>query len=150
MAETTSRKAAPKAAETTENTGFVREIEADEEIWAKTESEDKGNFLSLEDQIGNVKLKLTIPLELRDQEPVDHLIVRAPTTKEIQTYRSSPANNAKSELRFFGGCCVGIKAEDTENLHGRDWDRLCRLVTNLLHDTTGSACRYRLVGCTWV
>ena len=131
MAETTARKTTPKT-EAVEDTGYVREIEVDEDIWTAAEKEDKGNFLSLEDQMGNVRLNLTKPLELRDQEPVDHLIVRAPTTKEIQTYRVSQQNNAKSELRFFGGCCVGIKAEDTENLHGRDWDRLCRLVTNFI------------------
>ena len=128
MAETTGKT------EQTENKvevlEYVREVEVDEEIWSAADSEEKGKFLTLEDQMGNVKLNLTTTLELRDQPGVDYLIVRAPTTKEIQTFRSSSQNDSRGELRFFGGCCLGIKATDVENLHARDWNRLCLLVTN--------------------
>ena len=137
MSETTTRKTAPKT-EKVEDTGYGREIDVEEEIWTKAQNDEKGVFLSVEEQIGNIKLNLSRPLELRDQEPVDHLIVRAPTTKEVQNYRSVDPDKApasaviKSELQFFGGCCVGIKAEDVENLHVRDWNRLCNLVTNFM------------------
>lgn len=121
---------ATKETATPEEQSYVREIVVEEEIWTKAEREDEGNFLSIDDQMGNIKLNLTRPLELRDQEPTDYLIVRAPNTKEVQAFRAAQTGNAKSELRFFGGCCMGIKAEDVENLHSRDWDRLCRLVVN--------------------
>lgn len=109
---------------------FVREIDVEEIIYTRAEQPDSPPFLSIQDQMGNVKLNLTRPLELRDQEPVDHLIVRSPNTKEVQAYRASGDNNPKAELRFFGGCVIGVKAEDMENLMARDWDRLCRLVLN--------------------
>ena len=119
-----------------EEKGVVRTIDADEEIWGPVQKEDKGNFLSVEDQMGHIQLDLTIPLELRDQEPVEYLTVRAPTTSELQQFRSvdqdkaPPSTIIKAETKFFGGCCVGIKAEDVQNLHARDWNRLCLLVVN--------------------
>ena len=129
MAETTTRKTAPKT-ESVEDQGYVREIYVTEDIWSPADKEDKGNFLSIEDQMGNVRLNLTRPLQLSDQPETDHLIVRAPTTKEVQKFRSSSQNDVRGELMFFGGCCVGIKATDVENLHARDWSRLCMLISN--------------------
>lgn len=115
------------------DTSFVREIEVDEEIYTKQERPEKAPFLSLEDQMGNIKLNLLVPIELSDQEPRDHLIVRAPTYKETRAYRNAKEGDDKAEVRFFGGCCVGVKTEDVGNMkHAKDADRLQKLVTNFI------------------
>lgn len=109
----------------------VRIFDVEEEIWPPTpeEREKKGNLLTVEEQRGTIQMDLTTPLELTDGEPVDHLLVRAPRQKQVQAFQSERGDPAKREVQFFGGCCLGIKPDDVENLHSRDWSRLGRLVS---------------------
>lgn len=111
---------------------ITRVIQVEEEIWTPTEREEKGKFFSLDDQRGVIQLDLLQPLELSDREAVDHLLVKAPNTKQIQAFQSTAGSEAQRELNFFGGCCQGIKPEDISNLHGYDFNRLTRLVTNFI------------------
>lgn len=107
-------------------------VGVDDEIWTPAEREEKGDFLSRADQMGEVQMDLTVPLERSDGEPVDHLLVRAPRTRQIQMFQSNRGNDIQREIEFFGGCCAGINPKDLENLHGRDWSRLGRLVSNFI------------------
>ena len=116
---------------------ITRIIAVDEEMWTPLQKDEKGNFLSLDEQRGIIQLDLTVPLELSDREPVEHLQVKAPNTRQIQAFQAGndnepPATAIKREIDFYGGCCVGIVPSDVENLHGRDWSRLSRLVTNFI------------------
>ena len=111
---------------------ITRIIEADEEIYSPQDREEKGRFLSLEDQRGVIQLNLLEPLELSDKEPVNHLLVKAPRMRELQKFQSNSGSEAKREVEFFGGCCQGINPSDVENLHGYDWNRLSRLVANFI------------------
>ena len=112
----------------------VRVIKVDEGIWAPTREEiaEKGNFLSVDDQRGTIQLDLMDKLERTDGEPIDHLLVRSPRQNQIQAFQSQSGSEAKREAQFYGGCCVGLKPDDVVNLHGRDWNRLTRLVTSFL------------------
>lgn len=111
---------------------ITRVIEVSEEIWTPAERQEKGKFLSLDDQRGVLQLNLLQPLELSDGEPVEHLLVTAPNTKQIQAFQSTAGSEAQRELNFFGGCCQGIKPDDISNLHGYDFNRLARVVTNFI------------------
>ena len=110
----------------------TRVIEADEEIYSPADRDEKGRFLTLEEQRGVIQLNLLEPLELSDKEPVNHLLVKAPRMRELQKFQSNTGTDAKREIDFFGGCCVGIKPQDVENLHAADWNRLSRLVANFI------------------
>ena len=116
----------------TKDTTVSRVIEVGEEIWMPADKADRGDFLSLEDQRGNIQLDLTAPLTLSDQASAEHLLVRAPTTRQIQEFQGTRGTDAQRAIAFFGGCCVAIKPTDIENLHGRDWTRLTRVVTNFI------------------
>ena len=109
-----------------------RVITATEEIWMPADKADRGDFLSLEDQRGHIQLDLTAPLTLSDQASAEHLLVRAPTTRQIQEFQGTRGTDAQRAIAFFGGCCLAIKPTDIENLHGRDWTRLTRVVTNFI------------------
>ena len=114
--------------DTTQNVSRV--IEVGEEIWMPADRGDRGDFLSLEDQRGHIQLDLTAPLTLSDQASTEHLTVRAPTTRQVQEFSGTRGTDAQRAIAFFGGCCLAIKPADIENLHGRDWGRLTRLVTH--------------------
>ncbi len=118
--------------EATETSSISRVIEVEEEIWMPADKGERGDFLSLEDQRGRIQLDLTTPLTLSDQNPVESLTVRAPTMRQIQEFQGTRGSDAQRAEAFFGGCCVGIKPADIQNLHGRDWTRLTRLVTNFI------------------
>ena len=104
-----------------------RVIERDEEIWSLGEREEKGDLLSIDEQMGTIQLNLSKPLERSDNEPIDHLLVSAPTTKQLMAYSAAKGNEIKREINFIGACCQGIKPQDLENLHPRDYLRLQRL-----------------------
>ena len=123
---TKANSAAPAA------TNVTRVIEVQEEIWAPTDKEEKGEFLSLDDQRGHIQLDLTTPLQLSDQSDVNHLIVRPPTARMINEFQSNRGSDAQRSVAFFGGCCLGIKPADVDNMNGRDWNRLARLVTHFI------------------
>ena len=111
----------------------TRIIEADEDIWIKgTEGEDRGDFLTLEDQRGAIQLNLTEPLALSDQDAALHLLVKAPRTRDIQKMQSAQGNINQNEIEFLGACCLGIKPKDLEDMHGRDYARLSRLTRNFI------------------
>ena len=111
----------------------TRIIEADEDIWVKgTDDEDRGDFLTLEDQRGVIQLDLTEALALSDQDPTPHLLVKAPRTRDIQKMQSERGNIDQKEIEFLGACCIGIKPKDLENMHGRDYARLSRLTRNFI------------------
>ena len=114
------------------DTTVTRTIGVEDEIWTPTERGEKGPLLTLEEQRGVVEMELTVPLELSDAEPIESLKVRSPNMKQIQAFNGNAGSEAKREINFYGGCCVGIKPQDVENLHGRDWTRLTRLVTNFI------------------
>ena len=107
-------------------------IEVEEDIWLPADKAERGDFLSLEDQRGHIQLDLTAPLTLSDQASTEHLTVRAPNTRQIQEFQGTRGSDAQRAVAFFGGCCLGIKPTDIDNLHGRDWTRLTRLVTNFI------------------
>ena len=111
----------------------TRIIEANEDIWVKgMEGEDRGDFLSLEDQRGVIQLELTEELKLSDQDPTPHLLVKAPRYRDIQKMQSEKGNLDQKEIEFLGACCVGIKPKDLEDMHGRDGARLSRLTRNFI------------------
>ena len=110
---------------------YVREVGLNETIHVSSERPDLDKFLSIGDQMGNIRLNLTIPIKLSDrEETIDHLIVRGPTTKELKAYRAAGDKNTAAEAKFFGSCVLDVKHTDLDNLMARDWDRLCRLVLN--------------------
>ena len=119
-------------------THITRTIENSEDVWGPSDVKDRGPLLSVDDQKGEIEMELTVPLQLTNIEnPIDSLTVRAPTTKEVRAFQAGGENQApsiidKKELELFGGCCIGIKPEDVENLHARDWSRLSKLVTSFL------------------
>ena len=106
----------------------VRVIEADEEIWSAAEREEKGDLLTVEEQMGTVQLNLSKPLERSDNEPIDNLLIFAPTTKQVLSYQAAKGNEVRREINFIGSCCQGINPQDLENLHPRDYLRLQRVV----------------------
>ena len=105
----------------------IRIIEVEEEIWSLGEREEKGDLLSIDEQMGTVQLDLAKPLERSDNEPTDHLLVSAPTTKQVMTYMGGKQGDLRKEFNFIGSCCQGINPKDIENLHPRDYLRLQRL-----------------------
>ena len=112
---------------------MTRIIEADEDIWIKgAEGEDRGDFLTLEDQRGAIQLNLTEPLALSDQDAAPHLLVKAPRYRHIQKMQSDKGSIEQREIEFLGACCLGIKPKDLEDLHGRDGARLSRLTRNFI------------------
>ena len=112
----------------------TRIIEADEDIWIKgADGEDRGDFLTLEDQRGVIQLDLTEPLVLSDQDPTPHLLVKAPRYRHIQKMQAAKGNLDENEIEFLGACCIGIKPKDLGDMHGRDGARLSRLTRNFIH-----------------
>ena len=111
---------------------ITRVIEIDEEIYSPTNSEEKGPFLTRDEQRGIIQLDLIEPLELSDQEPVKHLTVRAPRARDIKKYNSNAGSEEQRERHFFGSCVEGIMPTDLDNLHGADYNRLGKLITNFI------------------
>lgn len=110
----------------------IRVIEVDEEVWSAGEREEKGDLFSIEEQMGTVQLDLSKPLERSDNEPTDHLLISAPTTKQVMTYMGGKPGDVRKELNFIGSCCQGLNPKDLENLHPRDYLRLQRIAGHFL------------------
>ena len=82
----------------------IRVIEVDEDdVWScKSEREEKGDLFSIKEQMGTVQLDLSKSLERSDNEPTDHLLISAPTTKQVMTYMGGKPGDVRKELNFIG------------------------------------------------
>ena len=112
----------------TETTDVTKSIAAEDVIWDADDAviEEKGRFLSIEEQKGVVELELTMPLVVDYQEAdITHLNVKAPSMDDI-----SKTNGNVRQL--IGKCIVGVSPRDVVGLHGRDYVRLQSLIRHFL------------------
>ena len=121
----------------TNDTPVSRRFPKDDPIQASPQAED--SILTLEEQLGTVEIELNKPLDIGGgaESAVDVLVVEAPDADRISlfeafTNESDPEKKSAAEKAFYGSCCINIPSAAVGPMHGKDWRRIQRLMTNFV------------------
>lgn len=110
----------------TNEMNVTRTIAAEDEIWEVEQNDEKGRFLSLDEQLGTIELELSRPLKLSDrEEDLTNLQIKAPSADDIDKTQGNVR-------QLIGKCTTGINPKDIGKLEGRDYLRLQKLIRHFL------------------